>query len=102
MKTIDITAKEWFDKVNGNSYFSAQITIDYSLPTQQTIYLPFQYGYGEQYTTEVFHTLKELNLIDSNTSGNSFWRYCQTNNIILRTNKIDKQLKRDVISFGKK
>ena len=22
LKTIDLTAKEWFDKVNGNSYFS--------------------------------------------------------------------------------
>ena len=33
MKTLDINAREWFDKVNGNSYFSAQIVVDYDLPS---------------------------------------------------------------------
>jgi hypothetical protein len=46
MKTIDINAKEWFDKVNGNSYFSAVITIDFGMPTQKEYRLPFQYGSG--------------------------------------------------------
>jgi len=49
-KTIDIQGKEWFDKTYGNSYFSAVVTLDYLLPTQKTIVLPFQYGYGDSYT----------------------------------------------------
>ena len=49
MKTLDINAREWFDKVNGNSYFSAQIVVDYDLPTYKKYFLPFQYGYGDSF-----------------------------------------------------
>ena len=49
-KTIDVNGKEWFDKTYGNSYFSAVVTMDYLLPSQRTILLPFQYGYGDSYT----------------------------------------------------
>ena len=48
-KTIDVQGKEWFDKTYGNSYFSAVVTLDYLLPSQKTIVLPFQYGYGDSY-----------------------------------------------------
>jgi len=49
IKTIDIQAKEWFDKVNGNSYFAAKITVNYCMNDECTLIVPFQYGYGEQY-----------------------------------------------------
>jgi hypothetical protein len=42
VKTIDITAKEWFDKTFGNSYFSAQIILNYGLKDQEKYCLPFQ------------------------------------------------------------
>tara|TARA_R110000824_G_scaffold329248_1_gene516074 strand:- start:370 stop:627 length:258 start_codon:yes stop_codon:yes gene_type:complete len=48
------TAKEWFDKVNGNSYFSVRIK---DLKTNKTIYLPFQYGYGTKYEQETQEAL---------------------------------------------
>ena len=41
IKTIDIQAKEWFDKVNGNSYFSANVTINYGHENQKNIRLWF-------------------------------------------------------------
>ena len=41
-QTIDINAKEWFDKVNGNSYFCGTITINYGMKTEQTFLMPFQ------------------------------------------------------------
>ena len=47
-KTIDIQAKEWFDKVNGNSYFAGTITLNYGTETEETFLLPFQYGYGNE------------------------------------------------------
>lgn len=31
VKTIDVVAKEWRDKVNGNSYFSAQVTASHEV-----------------------------------------------------------------------
>lgn len=46
IKTLDVQGKSWFDKVNGNSYFSSVITIDYGMDTEKTIKVPFSYGYG--------------------------------------------------------
>lgn len=57
IKTIDVNAKEWFDKVNGNSYFSAIITLNYGMKSDATIKLRFQYGYGSSYLDM---TVKEL------------------------------------------
>lgn len=41
-KMISINTKEWFDKVNGNTYFSAEIHLGMDL----IMVLPFQYGYS--------------------------------------------------------
>mgnify|MGYP003153510370 CR=1 FL=1 len=60
LKTIDINAKEWFDKVNGNSYFSSDVTLNYGMSNQKTIKLPFQYGYGEQYIYESLKAIQKL------------------------------------------
>ena len=49
LKTIDIEAKEWRDKINGNSYFSSDVTLNYGMDSQEIIKLPFQYGYGDHY-----------------------------------------------------
>jgi len=39
---ITIQTKEWFDKVNGNTYFSAEVHMGNDL----IMVLPFQYGYN--------------------------------------------------------
>ena len=39
-------AKEWFDKVNGNSYFSARVT---RIKDGLVLPVQFQYGYGDHY-----------------------------------------------------
>jgi len=64
MKTIDINAKEWFDKVNGNSYFSARVTLDYGMENEQSFILPFQYGYGDAYVYEALNELKQKGLLN--------------------------------------
>jgi hypothetical protein len=58
VKTIDVNAKHWFDKVNGNSYFSAEVVTNYGQEDAQTFILPFQYGYGDAY---IYASLSELN-----------------------------------------
>lgn len=99
MKTLDIQAKEWFDKVNGNSYFSAIVTIDYGLETEKQVYVPFQYGYGNSYITETIHQLQTEGLLPKETIYNlNTW--CKDNNIILRSSLRDKCLKREVINWG--
>jgi hypothetical protein len=48
------TAKEWFDKVNGNSYWSARVE---DIEKDITYIFPFQYGYGDQSLQEVMRAL---------------------------------------------
>lgn len=98
IKTIDIQAKEWFDKVNGNSYFSANVTLNYGLPTQKSIFLPFQYGYGSHYQDMAGKELLKQKLVkqDKNDTFFSLWRYCEANKIILRTSKRENCLKREL------
>ncbi|ANS04882.1 hypothetical protein [uncultured Mediterranean phage] len=98
IKTIDINAKEWFDKVNGNSYFSAVITLNYGMKDTKTINTPFQYGYGDYYVDEAKATLTQHNYI-SPVHMQPLWRYCEENNIIIRTNKQEGCKKKDVVNF---
>ena len=57
LKTIDIEAKEWRDKINGNSYFSSDVTLNYGMDNQEIIKLPFQYGYGDHFKSVTLNTL---------------------------------------------
>ena len=94
IKTIDINAKEWFDKLNGNSYFSAIITLNYKLDDEKILNLPFQYGYGEQYEHETFNEI--IKVLDLKTEIKVLWKYCEENKIILRSNKQKNCLKREL------
>ena len=60
LKTIDINAKEWHDKINGNSYFSSDVILNYGMQNEKTIKLPFQYGYGDQYIYSSLEKVKNL------------------------------------------
>lgn len=100
MKTIDLIGKEWFDKVNGNSYFSAQLTLDYGTEKEKTFFIPFQYGYGNQYEDEAKRILTEFNLISAKY-GQSLYSYCKENGIILRSTKQANCKKKDVVNHGK-
>jgi hypothetical protein len=63
VKTIDINCKQWFDKVNGNSYFAGSITLNFGQPDAITLNMPFQYGYGDFYRYEALETLQVLGYI---------------------------------------
>jgi hypothetical protein len=84
IKTIDIDALEWFDKVNGNSYFAGMVTVNYGMKTETRYKMPFQYGYGDQYRWEAFSELKKAGIIPD--KYNSLWQYCDENKVILRAN----------------
>lgn len=96
MKTLDILAFEWYDKVNGNSYFSAKITID----NDKVLFLPFQYGYGNAFEYEAKAVLTEHNFI-SPQHGQSLYTYCKDNNILFTSNKIENCLKRELKNLVK-
>jgi hypothetical protein len=77
------TAKEWYDKVNNNSYFSVRIK---DLKTNKIIYLPLQYGYGTQYE---YVTKKVLGL------------KMRTSEAPIEFIKIDNCKQKDVKEWGK-
>jgi len=96
MQSINITAREWFDRINGNSYFSATIQID----GKPAGFLPFQYGYGDHYVDMANEWLDKNGYINNpcheNGSREALWRYCQDHNIALYTQKMENCKKRDL------
>lgn len=59
IKTIDVNALEWFDKINGNSYFAGYITVNYGMKSEKTYPMPLQYGYGSSYEYQAFKILEK-------------------------------------------
>lgn len=105
IKTIDVHAKEWFDKVNGNSYFSARATVNFGTEDEKTVLIPFKYGYGSTYIDAAFKALENAGIVTDrqhypNGGGEALWTYCDKKGIILRYNKDEKCLKRDVRAYG--
>lgn len=102
IKTIDINAKEWFDRINGNSYFSAIITLNFGMKSEKNIQIPFEYGYSEHYIDVSNQKLIELDYINTKRNKNGsytpLWQYTRDNDIILRTNKKENCLKRELLT----
>lgn len=91
---VTIRAVEWFDKQNGNSYFSAVGWIN----GVQLVALPMQYGYGEHYADQVLRALSKLKLIPLDYPET--WR----GDLLKKGIKIDQSItrgckKRDVENF---
>ena len=99
VKTIDIQAKEWFDKVHGNSYFSARVTVNFGTKTEKTIFIPWDYGYGDQYKYTAFQKLAEAGYIKK-PEGMPIWKFVEENNVILRSHLIEGCKKREMIEWG--
>ena len=69
MRSLFIECREWFDNVNGNSYFSARIWINGKVE----IVLPFQYGYERHFETVAVHALIEKGFISEQYKNCALW-----------------------------
>lgn len=96
MKTLDVHAKEWFDKLNGNSYFAATVIIDLGFDSEKVIKIPFTYGYGDSYLYAAFKELKSAGLIIDGEKYDFPLRYCNDNKIVFRYSKQGNCLKREL------
>jgi len=96
IKTIDVIAKEWFDKTYGNSYFSADIIVNYGMKDEITIKIPFQYGYEDHYRYVAFKTLQENGLVPCLPEYVPMWQYYRDNGIIVRYTKHTGCRKKDL------
>lgn len=94
VNTIDINALQWFDKVNGNSYFAGSITLNFGQPNQEEIKIPFQYGYGDFYRYKALEMLQDLGYItETHTAA------LRDSGIILRSLIQKGCKKRDLMQF---
>ena len=95
MQSITVIGRRWFDKVNGNTYNSAEIIIDGKFVGK----VPFGYGYDEHYVTRAAEWLEGQGLIKlerySNGGGEQLWQYCKEHEIAFATSVSDG-LKRDL------
>ena len=90
---LNVIAKEWFDKINGNSYFSARINVN-----KDTFYLPLQYGYDSAYIQATSALLKAHGF---NIGDNwNIEKFCKDNNIPATFHKYEKCLKKEVKAWG--
>lgn len=56
---IQCEGRKWWDKVNGNTYFSARIVVPTSSGARW-VSVPFQYGYGDQWQWECVYQLRRM------------------------------------------
>ena len=68
-RSLFIEAREWFDKINGTSYFSARIWVD----GKEVSALPFQYGYGDHYLNIAQQKLVELGYLSEALNNRGLW-----------------------------
>ena len=94
VNTIDINAKEWFDKVNGNSYFAGSVTLNFGQPDAITLNMPFQYGYGDSYQYAAIKALNEAGHITATHTTD-----LRANGIILRSNIQRGCKKRELMQY---
>jgi len=88
MNTLHLSHREWFDRINGNSYFTCAIYVD----GKKVTVLPFQYGYGEHYKDMASQWLNSNGYTSQCTP---LWRYCEANKIAFTTESV-QVLKRDL------
>jgi len=100
LKTIDVQAKEWFDAQNGNSYFSALVTLNFGASDEERLSLPFQYGYGDHYQDIAADAIRERFPRAKFPRSEPLWRWCETRGIALRADKHTGCRKLDVESFA--
>lgn len=59
LKTVTVYVREWFDRVNGNSYFSGVVILNDRLENEEQIKMPLQYGYGNSSEYTAMDAIRE-------------------------------------------
>ena len=62
-KNIYAIVRRWFDKANGNSYFSCRVTVPLKEGKRISFVIPFRYGSGSQPEYTIIAILFRLNIL---------------------------------------
>lgn len=68
-RSVFIEGRLWFDKVNGNTYFSARVWVDGRIVSV----LPMQYGYDNQFLYAANDELVSLGYLPQDMKGRPIW-----------------------------
>ena len=96
METLTIIGRRWFDRVNGNTYFSARAIVD----GKEEAYIPYEYGYGDQYRDSIWEEVVKRHGLDveryqsGGIEGPSYW--CRRNGVALHYEAADVRRKKDL------
>jgi len=96
MKSITVIGRRWFERINGNTYHSAEIIIDGTFVHK----IQFAYGYEDQYIQSASEFLEEeghIKLEKYNNSGfEMLWSYCKKHNIKYYATVTDVRRRKDL------
>lgn len=98
-----VNAVRWFDRINGNTYHSVNVTRCHD---GKTIYHPITYGYGDSYRQTALEIMDKEGFLPVEYTGkndnkhNKHYLYERENNYPIMWNVSDG-LKRDCIENGK-
>lgn len=98
IKTLEIHGKEWFDKVNGNSYNAVQVFVNQGMKNAFSFSIPFQYGYGNYYEQSAIEHLVKIGVMSDKFR---WWDRVHAGKMKVTSYKTEKCLQRDVKAFGK-
>ena len=97
IKTVEITGREWFDKVNGNSYNSVQVIVNQGLKNEFSFKIGIQYGYGDYY---IQSAVEQLVKMGAASEYNQFFRLSNNNKFKLFTHITRNCRKSEVKEWG--
>lgn len=94
--SLVIVGRRWFDRVNGNTYHTAEIIVN-----GQSVHRTGRaYGYGEQYVESAAVWLEQEGYIKreqhANGSHEPLWRYCADRKIAFTYFAVDLPKKGDL------
>ncbi len=90
-RSITIIGRRWFERTNGNTYFSAEIHVNGEMVHK----IDFQYGYGSQYSAEAGRWLAENGYLKMEPCE-MLWSHCKDRKIQLIDSVTDVQRKKDL------
>jgi len=91
VKLIHTTVKQWWDAMQGNTYFSARIMVIGVLETE-IIYVPFQYAPDDHYKEVLLEAVHAR--FPRAKPARTLWNFCESRTICLRArvSRVSKKL----------
>jgi hypothetical protein len=73
LKVVNLYVLTWFDKLAGNTYFAATLTVN----NKYTMNIPFQYGCRSHADTVAGQLLVKLGMVSKCSGADSLWKICK-------------------------